>query len=62
MTQSNVSSALTAAFSYSGFNDHINCTKLCKATVTQIHGSRPDNTADLESHMCHRVDTAEKHD
>ena len=61
MTQSNVSSALTAAFSYSGFNDRVNCTKLRKSAVTHIHGSRPDKRADLASHMCHRVSTAEKH-
>lgn len=61
MTQSNVSSALTAAFANSGFNDRVNCTKLRKSAVTQIHGNHPDKRADLASHMCHRVATAEKH-
>ena len=61
MTQSNVSSALTAAFANSSFNDRVNCTKLRKSAVTQIHGSHPDKRAALASHMCHRVTTAEKH-
>ena len=61
MTQSNVSSALTAAFSNSGFTERVNCTKLRKSAVTQIHGTHPDKRADLASHMCHRIATAEKH-
>ena len=37
MTQSNVSSALTAAFGNSGYADRVNCTKLRKAAVTKVH-------------------------
>ena len=61
MTQSNVSSALTAAFRNSGFSDRVNCTKLRKAAVTQVHKAHPEKRHDLASHMCHRVATAEKH-
>jgi len=61
MTRSNVSSALTAAFTNSGCNMRVNCTKLCKAAVSEIHKTHPDKHADLASHMCHRVATAEKH-
>ena len=50
MTQSNVSSALTQAFSNSGFSERVNCTKLRKSAVTQIHGTDPDKRADLASH------------
>ena len=61
MIQSNVSSALTAAFSNSRFSERVNCTKLRKSAVTQIHGTHPDKRADLASHMRHRFTTAEKH-
>ena len=60
MTQSNVSSALTAAFSNSGFTERVNCTKLRKSAVTQIHGTHPDKRADLASHICAIVSQLQK--
>lgn len=61
MTQSNIASALTTAFSHSGFSDRVNCTMLRKSAVTQVHKNNPEKRHDLASHMCHRTATAEKH-
>jgi len=41
MTQSNVASALTAAFKKGGFADRVTCTKVRKAAVTKVHGTHP---------------------
>lgn len=59
MTQSLVSSALTAAFAASGYPERVNCTKLRKAAVTQVHSKFPDKRTDLAAHMLHRTNTAE---
>lgn len=59
MTQSLVSSSLTTAFAASGYPDRVNCTKLRKAAVTQVHTHFPDKRADVAAHMLHRTNTAE---
>lgn len=61
MKQSNVTAAMTSAFSNGGFQDRLTCTKLQKAALTQIHGIRPDQKQNVTEHMLHRVAMAEKH-
>jgi len=59
MTQSLVSSSLTTAFAASGYSERVNCTKLRKAAVTQVHSNFPDKRSDVAAHMLHRTNTAE---
>lgn len=60
MTQSNIASALTAAFSKSGYSSRVNCTKLRKTTVTEIHKNHPEKRIVIADHMCHRPGTSDK--
>ena len=61
LTQSHIASCLTAAFSNSGYNKRVTCTKLRKAATTLIYSTNPEKTNALASHMCHRPATQEKH-
>jgi len=63
MTQSNVATALTVAFSgiYGDRVQRITCTKVRKAAVTQVHQAHPEKRSEVADHMCHRIATAEKH-
>ena len=33
----------------------------CQAAVSEMHNMHPDKCIDLDSHICHRIATAEKH-
>lgn len=61
MSQSNIGSSLTNAFQNSGYQERVNCTKLRKTVVTEIHKNHPDKKGPVAAHMCHREATAEKY-
>ena len=60
MTQSNIRSSLTAAFSKSGFSDFVTNTKLRKSAVTVVHDKYKGEKSNVALHMCHAEETAKK--
>jgi hypothetical protein len=61
MTQSGISSCLTYAFSKCGYTSRVNCTKVRKAAVSEVHGNHPEKINNLAQHMCHLPSTAIKY-
>jgi hypothetical protein len=59
MAQSLISSSLTSAFAASGHHARVNCTKLRKTAVTQVHTKFPDKRVDIAAHMLQSTNTAE---